>query len=256
MLVTPIKDPHNFRCAAALKKIVPRRATVNVPLFFSGNLEFALSSSGRRVHAITNKYVIYEFWKCAFHDPHRIIKISEHLFKNRDKNMLYYLQEDWPKYRDPYLRSSLFFLLNRFSSTGYQSHGELDYDNYNPIALNRLKKLNDNNFTLELIAADNFLEKLKEISTKDYILMPIGAFSFNFFEHGKNEGWETTKVNHTLVRDFLKETDSKTILVYKKHGALESFFKGFNKLYSNKYGNATTDISEAEEVLIANFRIN
>ena len=76
MTVSPLKDPHNFTCASALKRIIPKGATVNMPLFFGGHLEFALSSSGRKVRALTNKYVVYEFWKCAFHDPHLILKLS------------------------------------------------------------------------------------------------------------------------------------------------------------------------------------
>jgi len=255
VIVSPLKDPHNFACASALKKIIPKGGTVNVPLFFAGHLELSLTSSGRRVRALTNKYVVYEFWKCAFHDPHRIIKISQFLFERRDSNMLYFLQEDWPTYRDPYLRSSLFFLLNRLSESGYQSQGSLNYDNYNPIATSRLKKLSSQNLTLDLLSEENFLEPLQSRPQEEYILIPAANFSYNLLEHGKSQGWESTLINHQHLRDFLKETDKRTVIVYKAHGALGKFFEDFDKLYLTQYGIPTQDPSQAAEVLIANFRI-
>jgi hypothetical protein len=253
---SPIKDPHDFRCASSLKKIIPRGTVVNTALFFSGQLEFALAGEGRLVQALTTKYVVYEFWKCAFQDPHRIIKIAEFMNERRDPLMLHYMQEDWPTYKDPYVRSCMFFLLNRFSSTGAQSKGALSYENYNPVALNRLKNIDSTNFTINLINSNDFIKPLSERPSGEYIVLPIGEFSYNFFEHGKNEGWETTKVDHTLIKDFLKETEKKTIIVYKWHEALDSFFNGFPTVYLNEYGTSTTDASQAREVLIANFRIS
>jgi hypothetical protein len=178
------------------------------------------------------------------------------MYERRDANMLCYMQEDWPTYKDPYVRSCMFFLLNRFSSTGEQSRGTLTYDNYNPVALNRLKNIDSTNFTIDLINSDDFLAPLVGLPSDEYIVMPLGVFSYNFFEHGKNEGWETTKVDHTQVRGFLKETEKKTILVYRWHEAIPSFFDGFPLVYLNEYGTPTTDPSQTREVLIANFGIS
>ena len=255
MPASPIKDPYNFCCASFIKKQIPRNSVVNTTLFFSGQLEFALSAAGRSVNALTTKYVVYEFWKCAFHDPHRIIKIAEFMYERKDPNMLYYLQEDWPTYKDPYMRSCMFFLLNRFSSTGEQSKGVLSYDNYNPIVLSRLKNLDSKNFTLNLINSDNFIEPLHKKPDDEYVLMPVGNFGYNLFEHGMNEGWETTKVNHNQLKDFLHQTNKKTLLVYNQHNALPSFFDGFNIRYINQYGAVTKNPTQAKEVIIANFRI-
>ena len=227
-----------------------------MPLLFGGHIELALSSSGRVVRALTNKYVVYEFWKCAFHDPYRILKIAEFLFERRDSNMLYYLQESWPTYKDPYLRSGLFFLLNRISESGYQSSGRLNYDSYNPVAANRLKKLNKDNLGLFLSTNEDFMAPLSERPESEYVVIPAANFSYNLFEHGASKGWETTIVDHTAVKDFLTSTDKKTVAIYKNHGALDSFFGGFSKIYLNEYGVPVKDLSQASEVLVANFRIN
>tara|TARA_B100001250_G_scaffold412964_1_gene445601 strand:+ start:2761 stop:3531 length:771 start_codon:yes stop_codon:yes gene_type:complete len=253
---SPIKEPHDFRSASFLKKIIPPDAVVNTALFFSGQLEFALSAAGRTVKASTTKYVVYEFWKCAMRDPHRIIKIAEFMYARKDPNMLYYLQEDWPTYKDPFMRSCMFFLLNRFSSTGEQSRGVLSYDNYNPIVLSRLKNLNYTNFTLNLTESDNLTKSLCELPNDEYVLIPVGRFSYNLFEHGKTEGWETTKVDHSQIKEFLHNTDKKTLLVYKWHNALASFFEDFNITRLNEYGLPTQDPLQTKEVIIANFRID
>ena len=255
-MISPIKDPHDFQCGSVLQKIIPPRATVNVPIFFSGNLPLLLSSSGRHVRGLTNKYVVYEFWKCAFHDPKRVMDIAKHLSTKQDSNILFYLQEDWPTYKDPYLRSALFFLLNRFSETGFQSHGNLTYDNFNPISLNRIKALKDSNLEIHLLTSADFIPPLKEYPESDYILMPVGTFAYNFFQEGQNRGWETTEIDQYKLRDFLDNTEKKTILAYNKHAALPSFYENHNQLYLNKYGIPVKDFNSAKEVLIANFRFS
>lgn len=255
-MISPLKDPHNFQCAAAVKNLIPPNSTVNVPAFFSGNLPLSLSSSGRRVRAITNKYVVYEFWKCALHDPQRIIKIAQYISSHQDPNMLYYLQEDWPTYRDPYLRSALFFLLNRLSDTGFQSYGSLTYENYNPISLNRLKAVKDHNLEVQLIADDDFIANLEQYPDSDYVVIPAGNFSYNFFQEGQNRGWETTDIDHRKIREFLSKTNKKTVIAYNSHAALGSFYEGFGQVFLNSYGVATADVKSAKEVLIANFRLS
>ena len=255
-MISPIKDPHNLQCGGTLKKLMPPRSTVNIPIFFSGNLAFSLTSAGHRVRGMTNKYVVYEFWKCAFHDPNRIMHIAEHLVAKQDPNILYYLQEDWPTYRDPYLRSALFFLLNRLSHSGFQSHGELTHENYNPISLNRLKTISDSNLEMHLLTEENFISSLQEFPDSDYVVIPVGNFKYNFFQEGQSKGWETTEVDHCKIRDFLSSTNKKTIAAYNKHATLPSFYRDFEHLYLNKYGTPVKDINESKEVLIANFRLS
>ena len=229
MIVSPLKDPHNFKCASVIQRLVPTGNVINVPLFFSGDLSFSLTSDRRFVRAVTSRYVIYEFWKCAFHDPDRIINICDFIFGRLDPMMLYYLQENWPAYKDPYLRSSLFFILNRCSESGRPSLGEISYDSYNPHALHRLKTVDDTNLSIELIPSD-FLEDLRQRPSDEYVLMPIGDYSYNLFEHGKSESWEITRVNHEEVRKFIKETNKNTILAYKMHPALPEFYKDFYQI--------------------------
>ena len=82
-------------------------------MFFGGNIELNLAQMNRFVVAHTNKYVIYEFWDCVMKEPKKIGDMSKFLFSATEPNIFYILQENWPKYNDPYLRSAMFFLLNR-----------------------------------------------------------------------------------------------------------------------------------------------
>ena len=147
---SPIKDStRKFNCLPLLKKIIKEKSVIHSFLFYGGEVEFNLSEHNRFICAHTNKFVIYEFWKYALEDPHKIHEIvTSDIFKFDGDNMFNILQEHWPTYKDPYVRSSLFFLLNRCSSAGLVSSGKLDIKNFNPIALSYLRSFNPSNFHL------------------------------------------------------------------------------------------------------------
>ena len=81
-------------------------------MFFDGKQELGLAEDQRHIIAHTLKYPVYEFWRCVFEDPHRIAAIAETLFADlKDENIFAILQEQWPSYKDPYIRSALFLSL-------------------------------------------------------------------------------------------------------------------------------------------------
>ena len=107
---SPIKENiNNFKALSVLKDTIPKGSVVDSFLFFSGEVELNLAESERFVIAHTNKYVIYEFWKCAMEDPVRIAEISEFIYPIGDEKLFHVFQEDWPKYKDHFTRSALFF---------------------------------------------------------------------------------------------------------------------------------------------------
>ena len=71
---SPLKDKNGFACIDAIHALLPAGSPLKTFLFFSGNLELALSHYGHQVTAYTNKYVTFEFWKCAARDPINIIQ--------------------------------------------------------------------------------------------------------------------------------------------------------------------------------------
>ena len=63
-MISPIKSSNSFNCKRDILKIIPEGSVVSTFLFFDGELDLWLAEADRVVRAHTNKYVIYEFWKC------------------------------------------------------------------------------------------------------------------------------------------------------------------------------------------------
>jgi|TARA_Y100000034_G_scaffold51844_1_gene63715 site-specific DNA-adenine methylase len=253
---SPIKDSTNqFKCATFLKKLIPEGSVVHSFLFYAGDLEFTLAESQRFVYAHTIKPLIHEFWECALEDAERLHAIvTSPVFTFESENMFPILQETWPTYRDPYLRSSLFFLLNRCSSSGLISSGELNDKNFNPIALSYLKKFNPPNFHVVFDKEKEFVNTLPN-ADGDYLLIPVGKFNYNLFDYGKSRGHETTIVNHKALAATLKEMDKdqKWIVVYNFHAELLKLYEDYKIVGLDKYGNVKNNPKEWEELVIANF---
>ena len=252
---SPIKENiNNFKCLSVLKELIPKGSVVNSFLFFSGNLELNLAESERFVIAHTNKYVIYEFWKCALEDPCRIADLSETLFPVGDEKMFHILQERWPEYKDHFTRSALFFLLNRCSDSGWISAGHLEDKNFNPLAFSYLKKFSPKNFFLVLDDAKDLNETIEKNNQEgDFLFFPIGKFNYNFFEHGKSKGYEMTTIYHKRLYEALQNIEDKWIVLYKNHPGVHKLYQDYNIIMLNKYGRTTKEKDSCEEVVIANF---
>ncbi len=168
---TPLKIPtRQFKSLSTVKKLIPVDSIVHSFLMFDGNIEVPLSNDGRTVIAHTNKYVNYEFWSCLKENPARVAEIADHFDKIDDKNIFYILQQTWPTYADPYVRSAYYFLLNKYSDSGYISHGEFTPENYNPVALVNLKRLPLQNLHVQLDQQEDFIDSMNRIDTLcDYI---------------------------------------------------------------------------------------
>tara|TARA_Y100000296_G_scaffold70998_1_gene86111 strand:+ start:953 stop:1717 length:765 start_codon:yes stop_codon:yes gene_type:complete len=252
---SPIKESvNNFKALSVLKNIIPKGSVIDSFLFFSGNVELNLAESGRFIVAHTNKYVVYEFWKCAMENPAKIAEISNFLYPIGDEKAFHLFQENWPLYKDHYTRSALFFLLNRCSESGWISAGKFDDKNFNPVALSHLKRFSPKNFFLTLDKADTLNEAVTNSEMKgDYLLLPIGKFDYNFFEYGKSKGYEMTTVLHEELQKHLANIDKKWTVLYKNHPHLYKLYKDHNTIMIDKYGKRTEDKGNCEEVIFANF---
>ena len=252
---TPIKERHSFKCASYLKERIPKGSTVNSFLFYGGELEFQLAKDDRFIIGTTNKYVVYEFWHCAFNDPERIISASKFFHDRMCPQMAHLMQEGWAGYKDPYVRAAIFFLLNRYSDSASPSCGIVDLDAYNPIVSNRFRTLPDlQNFFINFHHDDDYMVGIDESPAADYFLFPAGQFSYNLFEHGKSTGHEMVSVNHRLLRTRLMEMgEQKCALLYYAHPALAKFYKDFNIQYLDEYGRQVVAGQKAKEAIIANF---
>jgi hypothetical protein len=253
---SPIKHPDSHAiCLSHIKNIVPKASTIWSYLFFSGELEFNLSESDRFICAHTDRYVIYEFWQCAMNNVNLICEILNtqqfHDFKNQ--RIFHILQENWPKYKDAYVRSAMFFMLNRYSETGLISSGTFSESNFNPVAMSHLKKFNPDNFHLEITPPFDSIQIERISPDADFLLFPLGRFNYNLFESGKSKGFEDSSIHHTALFDKLSATDRKWIVLYKMHPNVVSAYDKFNITMVNKYGNKVVNQQDCEELIVTNF---
>ena len=253
---SPIKHPDSHVTSLSyLKRIIPKGSTVWSYLFFSGELEFNLAESGRFVCAHTDRYVIYEFWQCAMNNVNLICEIlnTQQFQDFKNERIFHILQENWPKYKDAYVRSAMFFLLNRYSESGLISSGTFSENNFNPVAISHLKKFDPDNFYLDIMPPFDSLELEKISPDADFLLFPLGKFNYNLFESGKSRGFEDSSIHHAALLDKLSGADRKFVALYKMHPKVIQVCEKFNVAMINKYGNKTANTQDCEEIIVTNF---
>ena len=138
---SPVKDQRSrYGSIAYLREIIPKGSVVETHLFYSGQVEFGLTSHGRFVCAHTTNQPIYEFWQCLAKNPRRLYDIiSCPAFSIEDHNLFHVFQDTWPKWQDPYVRSALFYILNACSDKGMPSKGAFNKDKFHQFSISKLK---------------------------------------------------------------------------------------------------------------------
>jgi hypothetical protein len=252
---SPLRSRHKTRATALLKEIIPIGSVIDSFLFFSGEIELSLAASNRFVSAHTLNYVIYEFWECALEDPATITEfvISKPFGSFFNKKIFHILQENWPMYKDPYVRSALFFVLNRCSSTAAISSGEFNTSQFTPSAISTLRNFKTNNFHLALDSVDTLSQSIALDTKGEYMLLPMPPFAYNFFKEGKSCGHEEAIIDHQLVKSTLDAIEKKWIVVYPKHAVVLKLYEDYTIRLINKYGNPTEMIDDCEEIIVTNF---
>tara|TARA_A100001515_G_C4566290_1_gene208257 strand:+ start:389 stop:1156 length:768 start_codon:yes stop_codon:yes gene_type:complete len=255
-----MKSPINYEdshlcCTMALKRLIPSGSLINSFLFYSGELEFSLSSAKRFVNSHTNNHVIYEFWYCMQKDPRRIIEIiNSNSFQSfNNEKSFNILQETWSSCRDPYMRAALFLFLSWASDTGLVSSGRFEKLTHNPYRINKVSEFKPRNFHLSLVDPSiSLLESIAAKNNANYTLLPMGKFSYNLFDEGKNIGIEQTTINHVDFYDFIKNFSQKCILLYKNHDWVHKTYENFNITMVDKQGNSASQ-NNCEDIIVTNF---
>ena len=249
---SPIRENvHNFKALNVLRGLIPPGSVIHSYAFYDGGIEFGLASDRRFVVAHTSKYPVYEFWECALTDPYRIVEMANHLHP-LEENTHKILQENWPTYRDPYLRAGLFFLLNRCSDTGLVSSGILDNNRYSQIAAGQLTSFRAQNFHLLLDKEEDLCKTLAVPTGADWLFIPAGNFDYGFLQHGKIRSFETTAIPHQKLYETLREVDKSWIVLYNFHPQVADLYKEYKQIMIDNYGNSTDNAELCKELVIVN----
>jgi len=243
---SPIKNlKKKTNSISKVKEIIPKGSVVQTYPFYDGAIEFSLCESDRYVIGTTKSPVVHEFWTYAMRDPKKVSLIADKIYPNLNENTFDLLRKNWHSYRDPYVRTALFFLLNRCSSLGMITHGELDMTSYNPISINELRTFKIENFHV------NFLPEDKEYSTlnnAEYNLFSPSNYYFDLLNTEQVVGLEESPFRHT---EFLKNfKDKPSVFIYQMHPGLLKI-KYYSKMFLDQYGRETKEGS-AKEVILYN----
>lgn len=253
---TPIKNKRSINnCAAALREIIPPGSVINSFPLYDGKIELALAARDYFVKAYTDSEPIYHFWKCIEIDSRKVYKIAtceEFMFE--DEQLFTVLQDIWHTYGNPYIKSSLFFMLNSYSDSGLVSSGELNKEHYTPSQLSNLRRfvLPENMY---LLYSENHstASLLNNSKNNEYNLIIGGKFSLNLFEEGKNKGIEETSINNRKLSTEMRASEKKIIAVYDYDPKIQTIFEGLKFTFVNQYGHITENKTTASEVIVANF---
>jgi len=253
--MTPILDKtKKNNCAAAIKSLIPPGSIVNSYAFYDGKIEFSLANDQRFVNASTTSLPVYTFWACLMHDPSKLHSmVSSDSLRFEGEAILSILQDMWHTHKSPFITASLFFIMNRCSSTGLISSGELDTDMLTPTAIAKLKTFSTpDNFHLNLSPA-KLAKQIEKSDSRSYNLVLGGRFNYNLFEQGKSIAIEQTSIDHRELAELCKNTDTKILITYDFDHKIPRTFKNNRIVMIDKYGIQTEREDRAEEIIVANF---
>ncbi|GEM_PF-1435200 len=252
---TPLKNIRNpNKSLNVVLDLIPVGSIVDSFVLYGGEYEVPLSEYERFVCAHTNKYAIFEFWYTLQNNSARMHSVlTSDSFRFHPK-MYPILQEKWIEFKDPVIRSCLFFILNQSSNTGLITSGILEKSELNPVALSDVKSFkNKNTFNIIFDTEIEFTDSITKELQGDYIFISVGDFSYNFFEQGKSQTYDATSINHQKLKDALVKSGKKFVLVYHYDKRVLKFYKEFNHTLVDKYGRQIENPDQAKEVVIANF---
>lgn len=251
-----MRSPLQIRPSKALnelKKLFPKNSKISSFFLHDGVLEVGLASSDRIVIAHTNKFSIYEFWKQIKENPVTIASMVDFINKKITIPELYILQDNWLQYSDSAQRATFFYMLCRYSDVGYASHGNLDKKRLSALHISKLKKFKCDDLYILFDQCQDMTDAFVTAKETDYILLPIGDFSYNLFEKGKSVGPDMYIFEHNKIKNLITGFDKKWAMVYNAHPALFKIYKNYNIIMIDKYGNKTNKKDNCTELIINNF---
>tara|TARA_A100001515_G_C4581956_1_gene213221 strand:- start:513 stop:1271 length:759 start_codon:yes stop_codon:yes gene_type:complete len=250
---SPLTPSIRFNSLNHLRKKIKPNSKIRTLFLYDANLELSLSKLDHTILAHTNKSYIFEFWHTVLTEPRKLQELTKHYMQFIDDGQLYSFQKDWFTNRNKLIRSMLFYILSNCSDSNLASCGKINKNKLTSYMMSRLSTFKPKNFFPFYSDSDNPLESLNNTGDVDYIILPVGNYSLNLFEGGKNKGPEMYTFHHKSIHSRFSDLEKKCIVLYKRHPALFSLYASFNIEMIDKYGRLTSDRKACEELIIANF---
>ncbi len=212
---------HHRASLRALKKKIPASSVINSFFFFLGEVELGLAGAQRFISAHTNSAVIHEFWTSLLRNPQlvRDIARSDQFRMLGNPQMFALLQENWRTYRDPYVRTALFYLLSHTSHSGLPSSGEYKPQDFGPGHWRAIEQLDSSNLHVTYFQEDDVVKYALSRPSGDYMLYALGRFAHNTLNQRLHRGPEETTIDHLGFCEKITDTQQSRpfAFLYKKH---------------------------------------
>jgi len=254
MLKTLLKCPNRFVSAAFLNKKIPETVSVKSFGITSGYLELGLFQNGYDIEVYSNRYFIYEFWKCLINSPYTVLRAVRFFHDNLNAADLARYKEKWyEKFEDPYDRAAVYYLLNRYSDTGTFAGNTLTKHNFSKLNLMSLEKVapTAKNLNLSFLPGEDMIKFIEEVGGDHITLLPIGKFKRDFILKKNVTTIDSANYDNEKLKEHIKGDKHRTILVYKYDEHVDAFYN--NKTYINKFGFVTENPGLAEDLIVSNF---
>lgn len=209
---------------------------------------------------VTNKWAIFEFWDCMIKNPYLIVDMANGLHEKLSPQMVYVMQSDWPRFKDPFFRSAMFLLLNKYSADGTISHGDFNTANYSPLSgkslINFCENYDLSKLRLGYKKAEKYYECFDEIEEDEILFLPIGKIGTSPLSIQTRIGHEVYDLNYNKLKNMLHDYKKDFVAVCKFSQKIMRDHINYNTLLVGPGGEITADPLLAEEIIISNLRNN
>lgn len=248
--LSPLKSRRDYTAEISfIEQKIPKRIQVNTFPLYSGEVEASLSTKGYKVRAITNKFVVNEFWQTLNKSPQQLQKFITFFSKKPVEEIGFFLQKEWFKSRDPLIRSALFYILQNSSTECLASKGEVKPFNIEVTSL--LRRWNSSLFSVNFldIGDESIIE---ELPTSDGMFYFNGSRVTNEFLEDSSCGIDETNISNKEILSLMFTNYEPWMCSFSPSQALIDHVSNRANIYFLDHNGEQTDKAQAFRCIVTN----
>lgn len=253
---TPVKTSTHFVSSHALKSILNKEQDIVSFLLFSGQIECDLALDDFNITVFTNRWANFEFWDCIIRDPYTVANLADGVHQQLDPHMVMLLQNNWVRLKDPFFRSAIYFVLNRYSHEGTVSHGAFNSNNYSPVCSRSLINFYENNdlrkLRVKYFKAEKYYDAFEHVKESQVILLPFGGVRSGPLTSQLYVGHETYDLDYSVLKTVLRECGKNFVAVFKYNPKILRDFSKYKTVMIDEIGTQTMDARACNEIIVHN----
>lgn len=254
MLRTLLKCPDGFVSSNFLKQKLDAEKKIKSYGLKFGHLEADLHQNGFDVTLTTNRYFVWEFWRCLIDTPYKLLRDVKYFHQNLTNYDLANYKSNWfTHFHDPYERAAIFYLLNRYSSDGNLTCGRMSKHNFSNLNLRTFENICPltKDLNLSFTPHEDLTRSFQRVDKDTVILLAAGKLKRSYILKRQIKTIDSTNYDYAALKEYVESEQHKMIMIFKHDSYTDSFFD--NKIYLNKLGFVTENPKLAEDLIVSNF---